>query len=299
MSILREHGGHRKSSQSSQPIFIYKYAETNTIVSDETTLAYIHSLHIPPAYNNVVISTNKKAKIKAFGYDSKGRKQIIYAKWYTDKLKKDRFNRIMRLESSFEDISATITSTLKHANKSNVYSRNVQIALIIQLMIMCNFRIGSAVNVEKYQSYGLTTLTWEHIKFNAKDTNSVQFSFIGKKCVLNESICSDATVYKLLYCMKHVAFAKKAHTNSQNVFTVTAKDVNMFIQSFNKTENITSKDIRTWYANVLYIKNLKENKEGETSYQKRCRNAIKNVAQDLHNTPAVCKSAYIFPLFID
>jgi DNA topoisomerase-1 len=82
------------------------------------------------------------------------------------------------------------------------------------------------------------------------------------------------------------------------LFTVVAHDVNKYIQSFSEKEKLSSKDIRTWLANVLYIKHLSENKEGEVVYKKRCANALRSVAHDLHNTPAVCKSAYIFPIYL-
>jgi DNA topoisomerase IB len=82
-----------------------------------------------------------------------------------------------------------------------------------------------------------------------------------------------------------------------NIFTITSTHVNTFLQNYDA--NITSKDIRTWMANELYIKHFFENVEGETKFEKRQRNALAYVANNLHNTPAVCKTSYIFPQFLE
>ena len=42
-----------------------------------------------------------------------------------------------------------------------------------------------------------------------------------------------------------------------------------------------------------------ENPEGERKFEKRKKNALTHVASHLHNTPAVCKTSYIFPQFLD
>ena len=91
---------------------------------------------------------------------------------------------------------------------------------------------------------------------------------------------------------------KNKETNHNiNIFSVTSTHVNTFLHNYDA--NITSKDIRTWMANELYIKYFFENPEDETKFEKRQRNALTHVASQLHNTPAVCKTSYIFPEFLE
>ena len=87
-----------------------------------------------------------------------------------------------------------------------------------------------------------------------------------------------------------------AHKNA-SIFSVSSSHVNTFLHEYDA--NITSKDIRTWMANDLYIKYFFENPEGETKFEKRQKNALAHVATNLHNTPAVCKTSYIFPEFLE
>ena len=61
---------------------------------DSNEIDKIKALKIPPAYQNVtIVNTNK---IIAYGYDSKGRKQVIYQPDYVKQRSDDKFNKIFR-----------------------------------------------------------------------------------------------------------------------------------------------------------------------------------------------------------
>jgi DNA topoisomerase-1 len=145
----------------------------------------------------------------------------------------------------------------------------------------------------KLKAYGLTTLQWNHVRF-AKESKTVYFEFVGKKGVINKAECSDPFVYNILRRMKN---NRKDNSATARIFSVTSTHVNTFLHNYDA--NITSKDIRTWMANDLYIKYFFTNPENETKFEKRQRNALAHVAANLHNTPAVCKTSYIFPEFLE
>ena len=96
MDIVRI-GNWTKNEKPTKP-FTYNYIKKNIQVTDKNTLDHIKSLHIPPAWINVQISSNPKTKIQAYGLDSKGRKQVIYAKWFTQQNKDSKYTKIMQLE---------------------------------------------------------------------------------------------------------------------------------------------------------------------------------------------------------
>ena len=73
--------------------FTYVFSNNKPIVN-EKILDYIKSLKIPPAYLNVSISKNPKSKILAFGFDSKGRKQVIYNKDFIENQAIEKFKKI-------------------------------------------------------------------------------------------------------------------------------------------------------------------------------------------------------------
>ena len=241
--------------------------------------------YIPPAYTNVKIFKDPKSKVYAYGYDKKGRKQILYNQWFIDKQRDKRFKRIMGLKDTMKELKARIDGVLG-SNKAAVDTKDVQICTILKLMMLCNFRIGNMKYLKDNGSYGLTTLEWKHITLNSK---AAKIEFIGKKGVLNKSICTDETTVKILHRMR-----KRA--TSDKVFAVSSKDVNNYVRSIN--ENMTTKDIRTWHANYLYIKYFKQAKREGNSEDKSRVIAITRVAASLHNTPAVCKKNYLLPEFV-
>lgn len=83
----------------------------------------------------------------------------------------------------------------------------------------------------------------------------------------------------------------------KRIFKVTSYDVNNYLKSFD--ENISSKDLRTWQANVLFMKYFIKNEENTMSTAKRQMNALRKVAFDLHNTVGVCKKSYIYPELLE
>ena len=69
-----------------------------------------------------------------------------------------------------------------------------------------------------------------------------------------------------------------------------------------KKYNVTCKDLRTWNANIIFLKNVKHELElwnkdqtSELKIRKKIiRESLKKTASSLHHTPAICKSSYIY-----
>ena len=247
--------------------------------------------YIPPAYTNVKIFTDPKSKIYAYGYDKKGRKQILYNTWFIDQQREKRFNHILGLQDTMKQLKEQIDRVL--SPRSKLSDKEVQVCLILKLVLLCNFRIGNMKYLKDNGSYGLTTLEWKHI---ALTKTSAKIEFIGKKGVLNMSVCTDEVAVKLLRRM-HKKAAESAGVGgdieNDRVFRVTSKDVNRYVSSFNP--NMTTKDIRTWHANYLFVKYFQQAiREGNTEDKSRVI-AVTRVAAALHNTPAVCKKNYLLP----
>ena len=70
------------------------YNYNNEEIIDDIKITNIKKLKIPPCYNNVVILNNKK--IVAYGYDSKGRKQVVYNTKYIEKQNEKKYDKIER-----------------------------------------------------------------------------------------------------------------------------------------------------------------------------------------------------------
>ena len=156
-----------------------------------------------------------------------------------------------------------------------------EIAIILYLMIECGFRIGNKKYEKEYNSHGISTIQFKHVKFA---NGNLVIDFIGKKGVRNTSMCNNE------YLNKYFKNKKRNNKIDDYVFTkATSDDVNDYLKKFDAS--ITSKDLRTWTANLWFIEYaLKEHKNGTKNIVK---NAIDQTSQRLHNTPAICKKSYI------
>jgi DNA topoisomerase-1 len=81
---------------------------------------------------------------------------------------------------------------------------------------------------------------------------------------------------------------------------IDSADVNEYLRAISG-EDFTAKDFRTWSGTVLASMALREFEEAESEAQakKNVVAAIKEVAQRLGNTPAVCRKCYVHPAVLE
>jgi DNA topoisomerase-1 len=258
-------------------------------ITDENKISDIKKLKIPPCYNNVVIINNKK--ILGYGYDSKGRKQVIYNSKYIEEQNKKKYDKIERYDKLFIKIKKHISKDLKSDDEKNKI-----IAIIITLILTCGFRIGNKIYEKQNKSYGITTLNYSHIKlFVENGNNCVLFDFVGKKGVRNTAICKNKHVYD--YLSRKVNNVNSKNNNYIFEFNnkrISSDDVNNYLMDKLKV-NITTKDLRTWNANNLFNKFLHKCKNEKNPIKR----AIELTSRELHNTSNVCKKSYIDPKIIE
>jgi len=271
----------------------YKYmpckegkADVGSEITDEDTINKIKKFKIPPSYDNVVILNNKK--ILAYGYDSKGRKQVIYNSKHIEKQNEQKYDKIQRFDKHFLKIKKQVAKDLKSSDEKNKI-----IAIIITLILSCGFRIGNTKYEKQNKSYGITTLNYSHIKL--LNDNTVSFDFIGKKGVRNQAICKNKYIYAYLSAKLDILACPECPECPEYIFKynnrrITADDVNNYLMCKLKV-NITTKDLRTWNANNLFNKYLHKYRNEKNPVKK----ALELTSFELHNTSNVCKKSYIDP----
>lgn len=255
-------------------------------ITDEDIINKIKKLKIPPSYDNVIILNNKK--ILAYGYDSKGRKQVIYNSKHIEKQNEQKYDKIQRYDKHFIKIKKLVAKDLKSSDEKNKI-----IAIIITLILSCGFRIGNIKYEKQNKSYGITTLNYSHIKL--LNDNIVSFDFVGKKGVRNHAICKNKYIYyylskKLDILTTASVLECKEYIFKYNNRRITADDVNNYLMCKLKV-NITTKDLRTWNANNLFNKYLHKYRNEKNPVKK----ALDFTSFELHNTSNVCKKSYIDP----
>jgi len=263
------------------------YDKKNNLIKDKKYIENcISGIYIAPAYDNVKINLNKKAKVLAIGYDDKNRAQYIYNKKFVEKMKKQKFYNLYLFGLQYNKIINDINKNIKLLEDNKLK----HICIILKLIIDCNFRVGNDEYMKQNNSYGVTTLKSKHILVN-KD--KVTIDFIGKKSVRN--ICSvDNKTIK-----RHLKKKKKTLKNNKRIFTcnntnINSNDVNTYIKQFG---DFSSKDFRTWSANIKLIQYLLNS--NLDNLDKEIKECLEKVSDKLHHTPEVCKKNYIFTELIE
>ena len=274
-------------NNSSKEIKHNFFDKRNNLITDQNYIEEcLLGVYIAPAYDDVKINLNKNAKILAIGYDNKMRPQYIYNKKFVEKMKRKKFYDLYLFGLQYNKIINDINKNIKLSEDDKLK----HICMILKLIMDCDFRVGNDEYMKQNNSYGVTTLKNKHILVNK---NNVTIDFIGKKSVRN--ICS----VKNKTIKKHLKKKKKTLKNNARIFkcngvNVNSNDVNTYIKQFG---DFSSKDFRTWSANIKLIKYLL-NSDKET-IDKDIKECIQKVADKLHHTPEVCKKNYIFTELIE
>ena len=294
----------------------FKYYKNKIEITNNDEIEKIKLLKIPPAYDNVTILNN--AKIIAFGYDSKNRKQVLYNPKFIAKQNAKKYNKISASIKFFSKLKKKIAADLGGSNGS-CDEKTMAIAVILTLIFTCGFRIGNKKYEKENNSVGLTTLKYKHLKF--ENNNKILIDFIGKKGVRNVATCDNLKIYEYLNIKfkNAVAVAAVAKMDdyifsygTDNSKVITSSDVNEYLRTISKRYSkdiiITTKDLRTWNANMLFLTFFKklrkarrneENKDIERIINKDVKRAIEMVAEKLHNSYSICKKSYIDPKIIE
>ena len=308
----------------------YIYPDKST-VTDEKLIEYVKSLKIAPGYPVSYVSTNPNSKILAISYDLKGKKQYRYHEdWVKFRTQKKNCG-LITLTAKMPQIVRFVDDTLEsfRANKSQI-DHTLEIATIIKIMMECNFRIGNEVGEVVYDSFGLTTLRKKHIDIT---NDKIKIEFIGKKGVENICELCNPILQSVLEALKKRKLQNGGSNNANNsenknknggyVFDITAVEFNAYLKEHYQC---TSKDIRSWMANLLFlyylassIQNMKpkelatiipafnsnnknknnpkierEMQRQEKARKKVMKGAIEQTAERLHHTAAICKKSYLF-----
>lgn len=303
----------------------FKYYKNKVEITNADDIEKIKMLKIPPAYENVSILNDKK--IIAYGYDSKNRKQVLYQPAFIAKQTAKKYDKISTSIKFFSKLKKKIAADLGSGSGGGD-EKTLAIAVIITLILTCGFRIGNKKYEKDNNSVGLTTLKYKHLKFdNDQDILAgkarLSIDFIGKKGVRNVAECDNKIIYEYLY-NKYKDTAKEDY-----VFTfdggkvITSADVNEYLKVISNKYSkkgaepiiITTKDLRTWNANMLfltYYKKLRKSRDrgsgkdaaaladtDEKTINKDIKAAIEMVAQKLHNSYSICRKSYIDPKIIE
>lgn len=262
-------------------------------ISDKDTLEKIHSLVIPPAWKHVRICPSASGKLQAVGVDTSGRLQYIYHPKFAEKQQRQKFARIEKFGEYMPQLRRV---TNEHISLDG-FPRDKVLAIMIRLINSLYIRMGTDKSVKHYRTYGITTLGNRHVNIGAK--GKVVFEFVGKSRIKHKKVLVDPELAALLKELRSTGRGRKLfqYLDDDGKFhPVKPSQINAYIKSITETD-FSAKDFRTWGATLLAAVKLAEIGicDDESQIQKNIVKAVRTVADELGNTPAVCRSSYIHP----
>ncbi len=264
-------------------------------VRDAETLKRIRSLVIPPAWKDVWICANARGHLQATGRDARGRKQSRYHPRWRAVRDETKYERMLLFGAALKGIRARVEEDLGRSG----LPREKVLATVVRLMERTAIRVGNAEYARENGSYGLTTLRAKHVEVKG---STVTFRFKGKSGKQHTVGLQDRRLARIVRrCQDLPGYELFEYLDEEGQPRgIDSADVNEYLRAISG-EDFTAKDFRTWSGTVLASMALREFEEAESEAQakKNVVAAIKEVAQRLGNTPAVCRKCYVHPAVLE
>jgi DNA topoisomerase-1 len=279
--------------------FRYYAPDALAPIRDPETLGRIKSLVIPPAWNEVWICPIANGHLQATGRDAKGRKQSRYHPRWREVRDEAKFEHM----AQFADALPAIRRQVDHDLALPGLPIAKVLATIVRLMETTFIRVGNEEYARTNKSYGLTTMRNRHVDISG---STVQFSFDGKSGKHHSINLTDRRVANILKrCKDLPGYELFQYLDADgNRHSIDSADVNGYLRQITPPEvaaHFTAKDFRTWAGTVLACTTLTgfEPFSSETQAKRNVVEAVKTVAEQLGNTPAVCRKCYIHPAILE
>ncbi len=253
------------------------------------------ALVIPPLWTDVWICKDADGHIQATGFDAKERKQYVYHEKWREVRDRAKFDSLVPFGEALPSLRERLESDLRRQGMP----KEKLVAAIVKLLETTLIRIGNREYAKQNHSYGLTTMRRKHVDIEG---NNLRFDFVGKSGKEHHISLSDkrlARIVKEAYELPGYELFKYLDSDGEK-HVVDSADVNAYLQE-TTGQDFTAKDFRTWAATVLAAETLCQGDcpAEVKSRQKVVSTAIKEVAEHLGNTPAVCRSSYVHPLILE
>jgi DNA topoisomerase-1 len=275
----------------------FRYKKANGKRPTAAELQRIEELKIPPAWTNVWINGVAGGMVQAIGTDAAGRLQYLYHQNHVRRQEARKFSRLIKFAEALPKMRATVAAHLRQPG----LGRERVMASMLRILSTCFLRPGSHVYVSENGSYGIATLRPKHVKVKG---DLVQFDFPGKSGVRQQQQIKDHQVSRVVRSLlKQPSREVFKYQNGTGEFVnVTRPHINAYIREV-MGENFSAKDFRTWAGTLVCACALArvgtEVSEKSTVRKRKIVEAIKETADALGNTPAVCRSSYICPEIIN
>ncbi|MDT0631889.1 DNA topoisomerase IB [Rubrivirga litoralis] len=255
----------------------------------------IEALAIPPAYDDVWICPLPNGHLQATGRDAKGRKQYRYHPDWEAHRNRLKFDRMVGFAEALPALRARVEADLADGGTD----RETVLALCVRLLDETLIRVGNEQYAAQNGSYGLTTIRDKHATFEEK---GVRLEFTGKSGKTRALAVRDPRLAELVKACRDIPGYDlfQFYDEAGDKQDVESGHVNGYLQE-TTGEDFSAKDFRTWGGTVTAAERLAERGDDlpDDELDGAIVQAVKDTAERLGNTPAVCRQYYVHPDVLD
>ena len=267
-------------------------------IRSEAELARFRALAIPPAWTDVWICPSPDGHIQATGRDARGRRQYRYHAGFRARRDRGKFERLLRFGERLPRIRRRVQQDLRRQG----LPREKVLAGVVTLLELTKLRVGNPQYARLNRSFGLSTLRDRHARVTGM---TVRFRFTGKGGRTEERELIDRRLATLVRRCQELPGQDLFQYVDEDGETraIRSEDVNAYLREAAGTDDLSAKDFRTWTATVVAFKALHQvSAEAAAADEARPRRrvnpimeALRRTADELGDTVAVTRSAYVHP----
>lgn len=267
-------------------------------LTDAATLRRIARLAVPPAYEDVWICADPSGHLQATGRDARGRKQYRYHPEWRRVRDGVKFERMAAFGAALGRLRRQVRRDLALPG----WPREKVLALVASLLDATRLRIGNAEYARANGSFGLTTLQNRHLRLRSGGALALRFR--GKGGAQHDVALGDRRLAQLVRRCHELPGQRLFQYVDEDgeVRPIDSGQVNAYLKEA-MGDAFTAKDFRTWGATLRAVALMQATAQPDPPTQKALNDcviaAIRQVAAELGNTPAVCRKSYINPIVFD
>ncbi|GGV12800.1 DNA topoisomerase [Streptomyces filipinensis] len=271
---------------------------TGTTITDQAVRERITALAIPPAWRDVWICTAANGHIQATGTDAAGRRQYLYHPRFREQQEAAKHDHVLEVAAALPRLRERVATDLARRG----LCRDRVLGCAARLLDLGFFRIGNESYTKDNDTYGPTTLLREHVTCHRGE---VCFTYAAKNArEVSRTIVDEPVLRATRALLRRPDNGSRlfAYWQRRAWHDVHAADLNAYLRDGTGTD-MTAKDFRTWHATVLAAVALAVSVPvadvSAAARRRAVRRAVREVADYLGNTPAVCRGSYINPRVIE
>jgi DNA topoisomerase I len=268
----------------------YSFVRANgSKILHEPTIRRLNRMAVPPAYRDVRYSPDPTSHLQAVGIDAAGRLQYRYhADW--EKVREQRkAHRLARLVGALPKIRRNVSAHLA----GDQPTREFALSAVIELIARTAIRPGNESYAKLNGTRGATTLLKSNVTIE-DDSIVLTFKAKGGKAVRKE--CDAAKLVRAIGILRTLPGKRmfQYRDASGTIRTVSTTTVNGFLREIAGIK-ISLKDFRTLMASAVVLESLSRitPAASERGRKKQVLDAVRAAADELSNTPAICRKSYV------